>query len=49
MSNVTYTNQMFDGCTSLTSIKMIGCSQDTIQKITNVKPSGATIVTGQTI
>ena len=40
---------MFDGCTSLTSIRMIGCGQDTIQKITDVKPSGATIVTGQTI
>ena len=49
MSNVTYMNQMFDGCGSLETIKMIGCSQDTIQKITDVKPSGATIVTGQTI
>ena len=49
MSNVTDTNQMFDGCTSLTSIRMIGCSPDTIQKITDVKPSSATIETGQTL
>ena len=49
MSNVTSMNGMFDGCTSLTSIKMIGCNKETIQKITDVKPSGATIVTGQTI
>lgn len=49
MSNVTSMIGMFDGCTSLTSIRMIGCSLDTIQKITDVKPSSATIVTGQTI
>ena len=49
MSNVTDTNQMFDGCASLTTIRMVGCGQSTIQKITDVKPSGATIVTGQTI
>ena len=44
-----FTNDMFKGCGSLETIKMIDCSQDTIQKITDVKPSGATIVTGQTI
>ena len=44
-SNVTNMSYMFNGCTSLRIIGMIGCSQDTIQKITNVKPSGATIVT----
>ena len=49
MSNVTSMVGMFDGCGSLETIKMIGCSQDTIQKITDVKPSSATIVTGQTI
>ena len=48
-SNVTNMYEMFDGCTSLTSIRMIGCSPDTIQKITDVKPSSATIETGQTI
>ena len=45
MSKVTSISGMFNGCTSLTTIRMVGCSQDTIQKITNVKPSGATIVT----
>ncbi len=49
MSNITHTDSMFNGCASLTTIKMIGCSPETIQKITDVKPSSATIVTGQTI
>ena len=44
-SNVINMAYMFNGCTSLRIIGMIGCSQDTINKITNVKPSGATIVT----
>ena len=48
-SKVKDMSDMFNGCTSLRIIGMIGCSQDTIQKITNVKPSGAKIVTGQTI
>ena len=41
---ITITN-MFSGCTSLTTIRMIGCGQATIQKITDVKPSSASIVT----
>ena len=45
MRSVTNTSAMFRDCTSLKTIRMVGCSQDTIQKITNVKPSGATIVT----
>ena len=49
MSNVTSMNDMFKNCTALKTIKMVGCSEGTIQKITNVKPSGAKIVTGQTI
>ena len=49
MSNVTNMDYMFNGCGSLETIKMIGCSPETIQKITDVKPSGATIITGQTI
>ena len=49
MSNVTDTNQMFDGCSNSLTIRMIGCSPETIQKITDVKPSGANIVTSQTI
>ena len=44
-SNVTDMSDMFDGCTSLNTIRMKGCNQTTIQNITNVKPSGATIVT----
>ena len=40
---------MFKGCGSLKTIKMVRCSPETIQKITDVKPSGATIITGQTI
>ena len=44
-SKVTDMNNMFDGCTKLKTIRMVGCSQDTIQKITDVKPSSARIVT----
>ena len=44
MSNVTDTSGMFDGCGKLSTITMKGCSQDTIDKITAVKPSGATII-----
>ena len=32
-SNVTNMSQMFYGCTSLKTIKMVGCSEDTIDKI----------------
>ena len=49
MSNVTHTDSMFNGCAVLKTITMKGCSQNTIDKIKAVKPSGATIVTGQTI
>ena len=49
MSNVTHTDSMFNGCSNSLTIRMIGCSPETIQKITDVKPSGATIVTRQTI
>ena len=45
MSNVTSMRDIFDGCGSLETIRMVGCSQATIQKITNAKPSGATITT----
>ena len=45
MSNVTSMSNMFNGCSKLTTIRMVGCSEATIQKITDVKPSGATIVT----
>ena len=42
---VDYTTDMFKGCTSLKTIRMVGCNQTTINKISAVKPSGATIVT----
>ena len=44
-SKVDYTTDMFKGCTSLKTIRMVGCNQTTINKISAVKPSGATIVT----
>ena len=44
MSKVTDTTDMFNGCGKLSTITMKGCSQDTINKITAVKPSGATII-----
>ena len=44
-SNVTHMNFMFSGCSKLTTIRMVGCSTATIKKITDVKPSSATIVT----
>ena len=49
ISDATNTNDMFSGCSKLSTIRMKGCSEDTINKITAVKPSGAKIVTGQTI
>ena len=33
MSKVTNTHQMFDGCTALNTIKMVGCTPETITKI----------------
>lgn len=45
MSNVTNMMYMFINCTSLKTIRMVGCSEATIKKITDVKPSSATIVT----
>ena len=49
VTNMTNMTNMFQGCGSLKTIKMVRCSPETIQNITDVKPSGATIVTGQTI
>ena len=49
ISNLDNMNGMFSNCISLTTIRMVRCSPETIQKITDVKPSSATIVTGQTI
>lgn len=45
MSNVTDMDYMFNGCGNLNTIRMVGCNQTTIDKITDVKPSGAKIET----
>ena len=45
MSNVTDMGATFEGCSKLTTIRMKGCSEATINKIRGVKPSSATIVT----
>ena len=45
MSNVTNTTDMFKGCSNSLTIRMKGCSEDTINKVTSVKPSGASIST----
>ena len=44
-SNVEDMSGMFDDCSKLSTIRMKGCSEGTINKITAVKPSTATIVT----
>ena len=44
-SNVTNMYDMFKGCTSLKTIRMVGCSEEIINKIRSVMPSGCTIVT----
>ena len=44
-SNVTDMVNMFNGCTSLKIITMKGCSEATINAISDVKPSSARIVT----
>ena len=33
MTNVTGDNEMFNNCTSLKTIRMVGCNQTTIDKI----------------
>ena len=45
ISDATNTNNMFSGCSKLKTIRMVGCSEATIDKIRGVKPSSATIVT----
>ena len=44
ISDATNTNDMFSGCGELNKIKMVGCSEATINKISAVKPSSATII-----
>ena len=45
MSASAKVTDMFSYCKALTTIRMVGCSQDTINKIKSVKPASATIVT----
>ena len=45
IGDATDTSCMFCNCDSLKTIRMVGCSQETINAISGVKPSGATIVT----
>ena len=45
ISNVTDTTLMFNSCDLLNTIRMKGCSLETINKIKAVKPSSAEIVT----
>ena len=40
-----WTDRMFDGCTNLKEIIMRGCNKRTIEKISEVKPKGAVIIT----
>ena len=45
INDVTDMTDMFYNCTSLKTIRMVGCSEATVNKIKAVKPSTATIVT----
>ncbi len=45
MSNVSDTTRMFSGCPPSLKIRMVGCSEGTINKIKAVMPSGASIST----
>ena len=42
---ITDMSSMFEGCASLKTITMKGCSEATINKVISVKPSSARIVT----
>lgn len=37
--------RLFENCNSLKTVRMVGCSQTTVDKIKKVLPSGATVVT----
>lgn len=45
ISEGTIITNMFEGCSNSLTIRMKGCSEDTINKVTSVKPSGASIST----
>ena len=45
VSDISKMSYMFKNCTSLRTIRMVGCSEGTINKIRDVKPSSARILT----
>ena len=45
VTDMTYMDYMFGDCTALKTIRMVDCSETTINKIRGVKPSSARIVT----
>ena len=44
ISEGTIITNMFSGCNALRTIRMKGCSEATINKVTSVKPSSATTI-----
>ena len=45
LTNLNNMGNMFNSCNKLTTIRMVGCNQTTINKIKRVLPSSATIIT----
>lgn len=45
LDNTIVDRRLFENCNSLKTVRMVGCSQTTVDKIKKVLPSGATIVT----
>ena len=45
VTGITGMGWMFSGCTSLKTIRMVGCSEETINKVWEKMPSGCKIVT----
>lgn len=45
LDNTIVARRLFENCNSLKTVRMVGCSQTTVDKIKKVLPSGATVVT----
>lgn len=45
LDNTIVDRRLFENCNSLKTVRMVGCSQTTVDKIKKVLPSGATVVT----
>lgn len=45
LDNTIVDRRLFENCNSLKTVRMVGCSQTTVDKIRKVLPSGATVVT----